>query len=102
VKASSEPARPTPGQVLRVLVHLPRLVRLYWRLPRDQRVSLWPKALLVAALAYVVVPFDLVPDAIPVLGELDDTVILLAAAHWFLQWCPPDVVAEHSRALAAG
>jgi uncharacterized membrane protein YkvA (DUF1232 family) len=102
VKASSEPARPTPGQVLRVLVHLPRLVRLYWRLFRDRRVSLWPKALLVAALAYVVVPFDLVPDAIPVLGELDDTVILLAAAHWFLQWCPPDVVAEHSRALAAG
>jgi uncharacterized membrane protein YkvA (DUF1232 family) len=84
---------------LEVLLHLPSLIRLYWRLVRDARVSVWPKALLVAALGYVVLPFDIIPDAIPVLGEVDDLVIVVAAARWFLQWCPPAVVREHAQAI---
>ena len=87
------------ARALDVVLHLPNFVRLYWRLFRDRRVSVWPKALLVAALAYVVLPFDLIPDAIPLLGEVDDLVILIAAARWFLQLCPPDVVREHARAI---
>jgi uncharacterized membrane protein YkvA (DUF1232 family) len=87
------------ARVLDVLFHLPSFVRLYWRLLRDPRVSIWPKALLVAALGYVVLPFDLIPDAIPLLGEVDDVVILVAAARWFPQLCPPEVVREHAEAI---
>ena len=87
------------ARVLEILTHLPSFIRLYWRLFRDARVSLWPEALLVAALAYVALPFDLIPDAIPGVGEIDDLVILIAAARWFLQWCPADVVQEHARAI---
>ena len=79
------------------MIHLPRLARLYWRLFRDPRVSLWPKLMLVGAVVYVVLPFDLIPDTIPFIGEIDDIVILIAAAHWFLGWCPRDVVREHVR-----
>ena len=86
-------------RVLNVLFHLPNFIRLYWRLLHDRRVSLWPKALLVGALAYVVLPFDLIPDVIPFVGEVDDIVILLAAARWFLAWCPPAVVREHAAAI---
>jgi len=86
-------------RVLNVLIHLPNFIRLYWRLLRDGRVSVWPKALLVGALAYVVLPFDLIPDVIPFVGEVDDIVILLAAARWFLAWCPPAVVREHASAI---
>ena len=68
------------GRVVDVLFHLPNLIRLYWRLFRDPRVSLWPKALLVGALAYVVLPFDLIPDFIPFVGEIDDFVIVIVAA----------------------
>jgi uncharacterized membrane protein YkvA (DUF1232 family) len=82
-----------------VLLHLPSFLRLYWRLFRDRRVSVWPKALLVAALAYVVMPFDLLPDAIPVIGEIDDLVVVLLAARWFVMLCPPDVVSEHVAAI---
>ncbi len=32
-------------RVLNVLFHLPNFIRLYWRLLRDRRVSVWPKAL---------------------------------------------------------
>jgi uncharacterized membrane protein YkvA (DUF1232 family) len=84
-----------------LLVHLPNLLRLYWRLLRDARVPLWPKAMLVAALVYVVLPFDIVPDALPLLGQVDDVVILVAAARWFIRWCPADVVREHVRTIDA-
>jgi len=87
------------ARVTEVLLHLPSFVRLYWRLFWDTRVSIWPKALLVAALGYVILPFDLIPDVIPGIGEVDDLVILLVAARWFLQWCPSEVVQEHARAI---
>jgi uncharacterized membrane protein YkvA (DUF1232 family) len=86
---------------LKVLTALPGLIRLYWRLLRDRRVSFWPKALMVAALAYVVLPFDLIPDTLPIIGEVDDLVILIAAARWFIRLCPPDVVAEHVQTIGA-
>jgi uncharacterized membrane protein YkvA (DUF1232 family) len=89
------------ARALNVLFHLPNFIRLYWRLLHDRRVSLWPKALLVGALAYVILPFDIIPDAIPLLGEIDDLVIVIAAARWFIQWCPPEVVREHARAIDA-
>jgi len=88
------------SRAIDVLFHLPNLIRLYWRL-RDPRVSVWPKAMLVGALAYVALPFDLIPDVIPFLGEIDDLVIVIVAARWFMQWCPPEVVREHAQAIDA-
>lgn len=84
-----------------LLSRFPSLIRLCWRLFRDSRVSLWPKALLVAAVAYVALPFDFVPDMIPFLGQLDDAVIVVTAARWFVRWCPTAVVNEHMRAIAS-
>jgi len=92
-------ASPAGSSPLEVLLHLPNLVRLYWRCLRDPRVSVWPKALLVGAFAYVLMPFDLIPDAIPFVGEIDDAVVVIVAARWFMQWCPPEVVREHARAI---
>jgi uncharacterized membrane protein YkvA (DUF1232 family) len=89
------------GRAAELLFHLPSLVRLYWRLLRDPRVSVWPKALLVSAFAYVVMPFDLIPDFIPFVGEIDDLVIVVVAARWFLQWCPPEIVREHAQAIGS-
>ena len=89
-----------PGTALQVLIHLPRLLRLYWRLLRDPRVSLWPKAMLLSALVYVILPFDLLPDVIPFVGQIDDAVVVLMAARWFVQWCPAPVVREHVEALS--
>ncbi|MGA9520033.1 MAG: DUF1232 domain-containing protein [Myxococcaceae bacterium] len=47
---------------------------------KDPGVSRWRKVAGVAALAYLVLPFDAVPDVIPVLGWLDDVGVLSAAA----------------------
>jgi uncharacterized membrane protein YkvA (DUF1232 family) len=86
--------------VLRALPHLPKLVRLYWRLFRDARVPLWPKALLAAGLLYIASPFDLLPDWLLVLGQLDDVAIFLLAVRAFARGCPPHVVQEHVDVLA--
>jgi uncharacterized membrane protein YkvA (DUF1232 family) len=52
---------------------------LFKRLARDPRVPRSRKVLLGAALAYLALPFDLVPDFIPVAGQLDDAILVAAA-----------------------
>jgi uncharacterized membrane protein YkvA (DUF1232 family) len=90
------------GDALEFLIRLPSMVRLYWRLLCDARVSVWPKALLVGALAYVIMPFDLIPDLLPLIGQVDDVAIVLLAARWFVRWCPAPVVLEHASAIGGG
>lgn len=99
IRTDPVPSAGRSRAALEFLLHLPSLLRLYSRLLRDPRVSIWPKALLVGALAYVILPFDLLPDALPLLGQIDDLVILVTAARWFTQWCPRHVVQEHVQAL---
>ena len=84
-----------------MLRHLPNFARLYWRLFRDRRVSILPKALLVLALVYVVSPLDVIPDFIPVIGEMDDIVVVLSGLWLFIRLCPPEVVRETVHDIAA-
>ena len=55
---------------------VPRLLKLVWRLVRDAEVPLQEKILLGAAAFYVVGPIDLIPDTIPVIGQLDDVYLI--------------------------
>ncbi len=89
-------------KTLTFLRHLPNFVRLYWRLFRDARVSLMAKGVLVAAVAYILLPLDLVPDLIPMLGQLDDIAVLIGACKLFVHLCPAQVVEEHVRRIARG
>lgn len=89
------------GRFLQVLRHLPSFARLYWRLFRDRRVSILPKALLVLTLLYVVSPLDVVPDFIPGIGEIDDVMVALSGLWLFVRLCPPEVVRETARDIAA-
>ena len=84
-----------------MLVHLPNFARLYWRLFRDRRVPMLPKALLVLTLVYVVSPLDVIPDFIPVIGEMDDIVVVLSGLWLFIRLCPPEVVRETVHDIAA-
>jgi len=55
---------------------IPDCIVLVTRLVRDPRVPRRRKALLVALTAYLALPFDLVPDFIPVAGQLDDVIVV--------------------------
>ncbi len=92
----------TGMRVLRFIVNLPNFVRLYWRLLWDRRVSIWPKAMLVLGLIYVVSPVDFIPDIVPLIGEVDDLVLIIIACRLFIYLCPPEIVQEHVRRIDAG
>ena len=80
----------------RVVIKLPTYARMVWGILRDPRTPLGLKAILAAALAYVVLPVDLIPDVIPILGQADDLTVLLLVLDLFLQNAPPEVRAEHA------
>ncbi|MGE0682270.1 MAG: YkvA family protein [Candidatus Binatia bacterium] len=92
----------TTWQVFRILRHLPNFVKLYWRLFKDARVPLRAKIILFAAVLYLVSPFDLLPDFfLPLMGRIDDLVVLIIGARWFISLCPPDVVQEHVKKISS-
>ena len=68
--------------------------RLFWALIRDDRTPIGRKAVLAAALGYLVVGRDLVPDEIPIIGGLDDLVVVVLAADLFLDGVPEPVLDE--------
>jgi uncharacterized membrane protein YkvA (DUF1232 family) len=72
----------------------PLYARLFWELVRDQRTPAGRKALLAAALGYLVVGRDLVPDDLPVIGGIDDLVVVVLAVDVFLDGIPQDVLDE--------
>ena len=82
-------------RMARLVVKLPTYARLVWGILRDPRTPIGLKDMLAAALAYVVFPIDLVPDAIPILGQADDLTVLLLVLDLFIQNAPPEVRAEH-------
>ena len=63
--------------------------------------SIWPKALLVLSLIYVVSPVDLLPDTIPFVGDVDDLIVLIAACRLFIYLCPREVVRQHVQQIDA-
>ena len=77
-------------------------VKLIVRLIADRRISAWLKILPIAGVAYLFSPLDIIPDiAFPVIGQLDDLAILWLANHFFIEFCPPEIVREHVKALVS-
>jgi uncharacterized membrane protein YkvA (DUF1232 family) len=66
---------------------------------RDPRVPWYAKALAIAVAAYALSPIDLIPDFVPVVGYLDDLIIVPAGIALVVRLIPPEIMAEH-RALA--
>jgi uncharacterized membrane protein YkvA (DUF1232 family) len=64
---------------------LPRFLRLLWGLITDARVSVLDKALVAGAIAYILLPTDMIPDFIPFLGEVDDVYLLMLALRRLMQ-----------------
>ena len=68
---------------------------------RDPRVPWYAKALALCVAGYALSPIDLIPDFIPVIGYLDDLVIVpLGILAVDGQLIPPEIMAEHRAAAA--
>lgn len=82
-------------RLARLIWKLPMYARVIWGLVRDPRTPLPLKALLGAGLAYLVMPIDVIPDAIPILGQADDLTVLLLVLDLFIANAPAEVRREH-------
>ncbi len=66
----------------------------YQRLQKHPHTPKLAKALLWLAIGYVLMPFDLIPDFIPVIGQLDEMVIIPILLYFALRLTPVAIVAE--------
>ena len=77
-----------------------RDVHAIYRAARDPRVPWYAKALALCIAGYALSPIDLIPDFVPVLGYVDDVIIVPLGILMVVKLIPPEIMAEH-RALAA-
>jgi uncharacterized membrane protein YkvA (DUF1232 family) len=78
-----------------VVRFVPDCVVLFRRLLADPRVRRRDKVLLAALVPYLLLPFDLVPDFIPVAGQLDDAVLVALVLRRVLRGAGREVVEQH-------
>ncbi len=93
-----EPKRKRPGTastVLQGVRHIPAYLRLLVGLLFDARVATLDKVLVVGAIAFVVSPIDLIPNMIPVLGELDDLFVVTLALQHLVAHADEQVLLDH-------
>jgi uncharacterized membrane protein YkvA (DUF1232 family) len=74
---------------------VPDSIVLFRRLLGDARMPRRHRAMLVALLGYLALPFDLVPDFIPVAGQLDDAIIVALTLRAILREGGPEMIEEH-------
>ena len=74
---------------------LPEIIKLLWKVVRDRRVPMLVRGGLIGIAAYLALPFDVVPDWMPVLGQVDDVVMLTVGVRTILRQVPEHVIQEH-------
>jgi uncharacterized membrane protein YkvA (DUF1232 family) len=84
-----------PGDARALAGFIPDCMILFRRLLGDDRVPRSRKLLLGAMIAYLAMPFDLVPDFISVAGQLDDAIIVALVLRTLLRSGGPDLLREH-------
>lgn len=72
-----------------------RGARAVWALARDPRVPIAVRLIPLPLLLYLVFPIDLIPDFIPVLGQLDDILVVALAMYLVVRLTPWPVLREH-------
>jgi uncharacterized membrane protein YkvA (DUF1232 family) len=88
-------AKPERGQLKEALRLLPDLLRLLRRLAADRTLPRGVRVRLALLLAYLAMPFDLIPDFIPVLGYADDAIIVTAVLRSTVHRAGLDAVRRH-------
>ena len=78
-----------------------RDVHAVWLAARDPRTPWYAKWLALAVAAYALSPIDLIPDFIPVIGYLDDIVVVPLGVLLVLRMIPRGLMQEHREAAAA-
>ena len=85
-----------------VATFVPECAGLFGRLLRDPALPRRRRLLIGAVVLYLAFPIDVVPDFLPVAGQLDDAVVVALALRAVLRGAGPDLVRRHWRGSAPG
>ena len=80
-----------------LLLFIPNMLLLSARLLTDSRVPRTERALVAGAIVYAIIPFDLIPDMIPFVGQIDDAYLIALTLLRLMERTDPKVVREHWR-----
>ncbi|WP_297518318.1 DUF1232 domain-containing protein [uncultured Clostridium sp.] len=78
-----------------IIMFLPDIVALVARLFKDKRVPTKTKAILAVSLGYTIIPIDILPDKIPIIGKIDDVAIILFALTRMIEDIPMEIIIEN-------
>lgn len=78
-----------------LLLFIPNMLLLCARLLTDSRVPKTERALVAGAIVYAIIPFDLIPDMIPFVGQIDDAYLISLTLLRLMERTDPKVVREH-------
>ena len=78
-----------------LLLFVPNLVLLCGRLMVDPRVPRTERALVAGAIVYAIIPFDLIPDMIPFIGQVDDAYLIAITLLRLMDQTDPEILREH-------
>lgn len=89
-----------PGKLRQWARNLKRDILTLYLAARDRRVPWYAKLVAGFVVAYALSPIDLIPDFIPVLGYLDDLILLPLGIALAVRLIPPDLLEEHRQAAS--
>lgn len=79
VEVSSTPRTGAKRTIMGTISEIPNFLRLLYGLVTDSRVNSVDKLVVAGAIAYILLPVDIIPDFVPFLGEVDDVFLLILA-----------------------
>ena len=83
-----------PGAAKDLATVLPACITTARRLRRDPRVPRGPKIAMLIAFVWLISPIDLIPEFLPVIGPLDDVIVIALALRYVAKKVPREVVYE--------
>lgn len=77
------------------IMFIPDIVALILRLFKDKRVPIKTKVILAICFSYISLPFDIIPDKVPIIGSLDDITVFFFAFNRIISDIPIDIILEN-------
>jgi len=74
---------------------IPNLAKMLYRLIKEPQIPASEKALFLSALAYLVSPWDFLPDIVPFLGQIDDLLLLSLVLKRFMNIAGEDLLLQY-------
>src|SRR5947199_1068308 len=85
----------TKRRLKNLVLFIPNMILLCGRLMTDSRVPRTERALVAGAIVYAIIPFDLIPDMIPFVGQIDDAYLIALTLLRLMDRTDERILREH-------